>query len=237
VGLVGSTGRLGTAIRRLLADSKALRLGPCLVRDAERQAALQGLGLSANVDPRAFCAAAAVIVDCSAPACCAELLPLAAAQGVPYLLASTALPAAAQPAIERAAQTVAVFQAANLSRGVAVLAALVKQAAVALPHFDLAVSDLHHRSKRDAPSGTALALAAQAGPGRHVEYAALRGGSVVGEHTVFFLGEDERLELTHRSSSRDAFARGALAAAEFLLGAAPGLYGMADLLGVGASEA
>ena len=147
----------------------------------------------------------------------------------------------------------AVFIAANFSVGIAVLNRLVAEAAKALGEtYDIEVLELHHRKKADAPSGTALQLAETAadsaglpwpearrvrdgmtGPRQRSELgtAALRGGTVAGEHTVYFFGDSERIELTHRATDRDVFAHGALRAARWVSGQKPGLYGMSDLLG------
>jgi len=142
-----------------------------------------------------------------------------------------------------------------MSLGVNLLLALVERVAAALDDgFDIEVVEMHHRHKVDAPSGTALALGRAAATGRGVDFgthavlsregqvgerrrgaigfATLRGGDVVGEHTVLFAGPEERIELTHRAASRDIFARGALQAARWAHGRPPGLYGMRDVLGV-----
>ncbi|MEE2789881.1 MAG: 4-hydroxy-tetrahydrodipicolinate reductase [Myxococcota bacterium] len=155
-------------------------------------------------------------------------------------------------AIENLAQTQAVFRAANFSLGIAVLNRLVYQAVNALgPRFDAEVFELHHRKKNDAPSGTALQLGATAaeaagmawpesrrvreGPtparsAHEIGTAALRGGTVAGEHTVFLLGDAERLELTHRATNRDVFAFGALSASRWLAQQPAGLYTMQSML-------
>ncbi len=129
----------------------------------------------------------------------------------------------------------AALRAANTSVGVALLAELVERAAAALgPEWDIQISETHHRKKVDAPSGTALMLGEVAARGRGagaVGYASLRGGTVAGDHDVLFLGPDERLILSHRAENRMIFARGALAAARFLVGQPAGLYSMRDVIG------
>jgi 4-hydroxy-tetrahydrodipicolinate reductase len=164
-------------------------------------------------------------------------------------VASTGLTPVDEAAIDDASAEVAIVQAANLRLGVNVMLELVEMAAARLRGFDAEISEIHHRHKRDAPSGTALALGAavQRGAGKKTEvvgrhgmgeprgsqelgYAALRGGEVAGEHTVFFFGDSERLEITHRSTNADIFAAGALQAAQWLLGRAPGRYDMLDVL-------
>ena len=147
-----------------------------------------------------------------------------------------------------------VVQAANYSLGVNLLLELVKKAAAVLgPAYDIEITEMHHRHKKDAPSGTALMLANAAASGRGVDLKdvavygregmtgerpegeiaihALRGGSVVGDHTVMFAGDVERVEITHRAQSREAFAAGAIAAAKWAVGRAPGAYDMRDVLG------
>jgi 4-hydroxy-tetrahydrodipicolinate reductase len=181
----------------------------------------------------------------------------AAARGAALLVATTGFDAAERRTFEAAAERVPVLVAPNLSLGVTVLLELVRQASRALEAYDLEIVEMHHNQKVDAPSGTAWALgrAAAEGRGQDVERDAilaragevgkrgkqeigiqtLRGGGVIGEHTVFVVGEAERLELTHRAQSRDVFALGAARAARFL-GAperAPGLYAMRDVLGLG----
>ena len=151
-------------------------------------------------------------------------------------------------------QTV-VVQGYNMSLGVNLVAALVRQVAATLgPDFDIEIMEMHHRMKVDAPSGTAVLFGEAAAAGRevalgevrdsgrdgitgkrvpgHIGFAALRGGNVVGEHTVLFAGEDERIELTHRAGNRDIFARGALRACLWAAGQSPGFYTMADVLGL-----
>lgn len=170
---------------------------------------------------------------------------------VPMVCGTTALDDAALRAIDLAAQSVAVMRASNMSVGVAVLCKLVSQAAAALgDEFDIEIVEAHHRAKIDAPSGTALSLveAAKAGRGRgemlcgragvtgarlddHIGVSSVRGGSVVGDHTVMLLGPSERVELVHRADDRDIFARGAVRAALWVRDQPTGRYDMADVLG------
>ena len=197
-------------------------------------------------------ALADVVVDFSAPAAVLELAPLCREALVPYLVASTGLTTAQQDVLKEASKTIPILHASNLSVGVTVMQALVEFAAKSLGEaFDVEVVELHHRRKRDAPSGTALTLAEAVrrgqrealrpvfdrcltkGPRANDELgmAAVRGGDIVGEHTVYFLGEGERLEITHRATSPDVFALGALRAASFLASSvAPGLYNLSDVV-------
>ena len=176
----------------------------------------------------------------------------AAAQGVPYVIGTTGLTAEEQARVDAAAKRIPVVQSGNYSLGVNLLLALVKKAAEVLgPEYDIEVTEMHHRHKKDAPSGTALMLAKSAAAGRGVKdefihgrhgdigerpvgeiaIHALRGGSVVGDHTVMFAGELERVELTHKAQDRTAFAAGALKALSWAKGKKPGIYTMRDVLG------
>ena len=193
-----------------------------------------------------------VLVDFSAPAALEASLDRALSAGIPILIGTTGLDEIDQPRIAAAARQIAVLQAANTSLGVALLAELVERAAGALgPDWDIEIAEVHHRDKADAPSGTALMLGQAAARGRGVPlkaergrdgaglkrepgavgFASLRGGTVAGDHDVMFLGPDERLVLSHRAENRMIFARGALAAARFLVGRPPGLYAMRDVIG------
>jgi 4-hydroxy-tetrahydrodipicolinate reductase len=174
---------------------------------------------------------------------------------VPLLVGATGFDAAAQSELNRAAKKIAVLVAPNTSVGVALLSELVAQAAAALGEsYDVEIAEAHHRTKRDAPSGTALKLgeAVAQARGRSLEevavyarygkdtpaahgsigFSVVRAGDIVGEHTVTFAGAGERLEITHRASDRMTFAQGALRAAAWLPGRPAGLYGMRDVLGV-----
>ncbi len=178
----------------------------------------------------------------------------AAATGIPYVIGTTGLTADEQAAVDAAAATIPVVQSGNYSLGVNLLLELVAKAASVLgPDYDVEVTEMHHRHKKDAPSGTALMLANAAAEGRGVALAdkavygrrgdigerpegeiaihALRGGSVVGDHTVMFAGELERVEITHKAQDRAAFAAGALKALAWAKGRPAGVYTMRDVLG------
>ena len=173
---------------------------------------------------------------------------------VPAVLGTTGLTAEEQKAVDEAAKRIPVVQSGNYSLGVNLLLELVRKAAEVLgPEYDVEVTEMHHRHKKDAPSGTALMLAKSVAAGRGVDFAekaiygrhgepgerpsgeiaihALRGGSVVGDHTVMFAGDVERVELTHRAQSREAFAAGALRSVVWAAGRAPGMYNMRHVLG------
>jgi 4-hydroxy-tetrahydrodipicolinate reductase len=174
--------------------------------------------------------------------------------GVPIVIGSTGFTPEAKVRVAAAARRIPVVLAPNMSVGVNVLAELVKQAAAVLGDaYDVEIVELHHKKKKDAPSGTAVWLAEVAAealrrdpradltftrsgmigerPAREIGVQTVRGGDIVGEHTVYFCGEGERIELVHRATAREQFARGAARAALWLPGKPPGLYGMADVLG------
>jgi 4-hydroxy-tetrahydrodipicolinate reductase len=199
-----------------------------------------------------------VLIDFSAPDALQASLDRAVSAGIPILIGTTGLQPEHGAAIAEAAKSIAIVQAPNTSLGVSVLRDLVEQAAARLgPDWDIEILEMHHRHKVDAPSGTALMLGQSAAKGRgspiqdlgkdrisgHVRergtigYASLRGGSVAGEHVVILATEGERLELGHRAESRSIFARGALAAARFLIGKPAGLYSMQDVTGSQGSTA
>jgi 4-hydroxy-tetrahydrodipicolinate reductase len=257
----GATGRMGLAVLRLAhADPDVSIVGgscaagdPSAGRDIGELAGVGSLGVVVSPDTASALLGADVVIDFSTAAAVATLYSLAARQGVAVVSGTTSLDAAAQASLERAAQTVPVLWEPNMSVGVHVLAGLVEQAVRQLgAGFDVEVLEVHHKRKIDAPSGTALRLAkaaraarpelaerhARAGdvgprPAEELGVVALRGGDVVGDHTVFLLGNGERLELTHRATNRDLFATGALRAARFLTGKRPGRYSLSDVLSAG----
>jgi len=195
-----------------------------------------------------------VIVDFSAPDALRQSLDRAIAANVPILIGTTGLKPEHNAMIEEASNKVAVIYAPNTSLGVNLLKDLVEQAAARLgPDWDIEILEMHHRHKVDAPSGTALMLAQAAAKGRGstiqelgrfdrisehphareagtIGFASLRGGSVAGEHLVILATDGERVEFGHRADSRKIFARGALAAARFLVGKPAGLYSMRDVI-------
>ncbi len=192
-----------------------------------------------------------VLVDFSAPDALGDSLSQALSAGIPILVGTTGLDESAGERIAEAARRIPVLRAPNTSLGVAVLADLVERAASVLgPDWDIEIAETHHRMKTDAPSGTAWLLGQAAARGRGTElepecgrtgtgltrhpgaigFASLRGGSVAGDHDVMFLGDKERLVLSHRAENRLIFAKGALAGARFLVGKPAGLYAMRDVI-------
>lgn len=231
------------------------RMGRALTHAIEAAAATLAGGTDAGDDPAPLARAADVLVDFSAPAALPAHLAAARAAGTPILIGTTGLTPAHQRAIDEAATAIAVLQTGNTSLGVAVLALLVREAAAKLgPDWDIEIAEMHHRHKLDAPSGTALLLGEAAAGGRGatlgalrvdsraglsgaraegtIGFASLRGGSVIGDHSVVFASEGERIELTHVAQDRATFAHGAVRAALWLAGRPPGRYRMTDVLGL-----
>lgn len=256
VGVLGAGGRMGQALVAAIAAAPDLALAGGVERPGHPAcgAALPGgLSIGANAAPVAH--RADVLVDFTSPEALPESIRAAEDAGVALVIGTTGLVPADQARIDAAARTIAVLHAPNMSLGVNLLAGLAELAAARLgPEFDIEILDLHHGRKRDAPSGTALFLAEAAARGRGqplsqlrlpphdgigepravggIGIAALRGGTAAGDHQLMFLGPGERLTLGHVAESRDIFATGALAAARFLAGRAPGRYAMADVLGL-----
>ena len=184
-------------------------------------------------DPAAAAAGADVIVDFSSPSGAVAAANAASACGTALVVGTTGLGPGEKAAIEEAARRVAVVLAPNMSVGAVTMYRLAAEAARLLgPGFRPAIFEAHHRHKKDAPSGTALRLAEVLSVPRG-EVQAVRGGDVVGDHTVLLLGDGERIEIVHRATSRDAFAMGALRAARWVAGRPAGLYDMASVLGLG----
>jgi 4-hydroxy-tetrahydrodipicolinate reductase len=225
--------------------------------DTGTLAGLPASGVKVTKDALPLVAQADAIIDFTSPGSTIELAALAAQARIVHVIGTTGLSAADDAKLEAAARHAALIKSGNMSLGVNLLAALVKRAAASLgPEFDIEIVEMHHNKKVDAPSGTALLLGKAAAEGRNVDleknaarsrdghtgarkqgdigFAALRGGTVVGDHSVIFAGPSERIELTHRAEDRMIFARGALAAAKWGKGKKPGIYSMADVLGLGA---
>ncbi|WAT16781.1 4-hydroxy-tetrahydrodipicolinate reductase [Aurantiacibacter sp. MUD11] len=240
IGIIGSEGRMGQAIAQLLAASDEHE---CVG------------GVDKGKSPADLADASDALVDFSAPAALKDNLHAAIGAGIPMLIGTTGLEASHQAAIDSAAGAIPVLQTGNTSLGVTLLAALVRQAAGKLgPDWDIEVLEMHHRMKVDAPSGTALLLGQAAAQARGIDlaahsesgrdghtgkreegaigFAALRGGTVAGEHSVIFAGEQERITLSHSAENRMIFARGAVKGAAWLIGKPAGRYTMEDVLGL-----
>jgi 4-hydroxy-tetrahydrodipicolinate reductase len=225
----GANGRMGQALLRLAAACDGLQVVAAVARTVG-QRVIDGIPQYAAAELHGA-PAFDVAVDFSLPDGFDSVLALCVERGAGLVSGTTGLDDARRAAIDRAGRQIPVVWASNFSLGVAVLGRLVEQAARALPGWDCDVIEAHHAGKRDAPSGTALTLgdivaAQQAQP----RYASIRAGDIVGEHTVQFTGEGERIELVHRATNRDIFARGALHAATRLVGRPAGVYRLADLI-------
>jgi 4-hydroxy-tetrahydrodipicolinate reductase len=229
---------------------------PALGEDAGVLAGLPALGVPVGDDPLPLLIQAEGILDFSAPAATVELAALAAQARIAHVIGTTGLTEADLGKLAAAARHATIVRSGNMSLGVNLLAGLVRMAAKALgEEFDIEIVEMHHRMKIDAPSGTALMLGEAAAQGRGIElkahsqrgrdgitgarqrgdigFAALRGGGVIGDHSVIFAGDGERITLSHQAEDRTLFARGALKAALWARGRKPGLYAMADVLGIG----
>lgn len=259
--IIGASGRMGRSLLSVAGSFETIEITGAIVsaassalgRDAGELGAQRRLGLPVSADLGAALAMADIAIDFSQPHATAEHLAACREAGVPLLIGTTGFPESLEASFAAAARDIPLLVAPNTSLGVTLLLELVRTAAHALPAgFDIEILETHHRLKRDAPSGTALALARAAGEGRGLEpaealagagasrsgrrpegqigFAVLRGGDVVGEHEVHFLGSGERLVLGHRAADRGLFARGALTAALWLAHRPAGRYFMRDIL-------
>lgn len=218
----GASGRMGRALLRLAADDPRFVVVAAVSgqgRALPEAGAVPVLAVDALDAAPAFDAC----IDFSLPDGFARIFDACAARGAALVSGTTGLREVPESA------PMPFVWASNFSLGVAVLGELVKRAAAALPDWSIDIVEAHHVHKQDAPSGTALTLGAAAGP-RPVHYASLRAGDIVGEHTVQFTGLGERLELVHRATNRDLFARGALQAAAALVGRPAGRHGLNQVL-------
>jgi 4-hydroxy-tetrahydrodipicolinate reductase len=226
----GASGRMGQALLRLGAQAPDDVVVVAAVSRKPTQRVIDGVPQFAASE-LAGVPAFDVAIDFSLAEAFERILALCTERGVALVTGTTGLDDAQRGALQAAGTRIPVLWASNFSLGVAVLADLVERAARALPGWDCDIVEAHHAGKQDAPSGTALSLGGAAGRGgAKPRYASLRAGDIVGEHTVQFTTAGERIELVHRASNRDIFARGALHAATRLATRGPGLYRLADLL-------
>ena len=240
----GCCGRMGSRIATLaLADSAFIIGGaleaaghPCLGRDVGECLGLAPLGVRVTEDARAALNGGDVLIEFSQPAATVEHVRAARGLKKPAVIGTTGLSDAERAAIVEAAREIPIVLSPNMSVGVNLLFELVELAAKRLGlSYDVEVVEAHHRAKKDAPSGTAKRLAESLAacrrqPVNQIPVHAIRAGDIVGDHTVILAGTSERLELTHRAQSRDAFAQGALKAAAFVRSQKPGLYDMSHVL-------
>lgn len=226
----GSTGRMGQALMRLSAAQPARFVVAGAVSQHPSQRVVDGVPQFSSRELSGV-PAFDVLVDFSRAEAFDRALALSVARGTAFVSGTTGLADAQREALRQAAGRVPACWGSNFSLGVAVLAQLVARAARALEDWDCDIVETHHAGKVDAPSGTALMLGGEvSAAGGAPRYASLRAGDVVGEHLVQFTGAGERIELLHRATSRDVFARGALHVASRLAGREPGLYEVGQLL-------
>ena len=239
IGIIGSKGRMGQALVNAIADAGHEYSG----------------GVDEGDQPGPLAAQSDALVDFSAPQALAANLAAARVPGIPIVIGTTGLGHDHFAMIEEAAKVLPVIQTGNTSLGVTLLAHLVREAAARLdPSWDIEIVEMHHRRKVDAPSGTAKLLGEAEAQGRGIDlannsesgrdgqtgargegaigFAALRGGTVAGDHSVIFAGNEERITLSHLAENRAIFAHGAVKAAGWLIGKAPGRYTMSDVLGL-----
>jgi 4-hydroxy-tetrahydrodipicolinate reductase len=256
VAINGASGRMGRALLALMPDDHSFELTHAVVAQGSAHDHVPvsdspSTSLRYTNDWRDV-SHVNVVVDFSSPDGLAAALDYCVEHGAALVTGTTGIDAALDARLKYASAQIAVLRAANFSLGVAVLTRLLREAAAALPDWDLEIVEAHHGRKEDAPSGTALALglaaadargttlakdgvyAREGRPGARIQgnigFAVVRGGDVVGEHVALLLGHGERVELGHRATDRSIFARGALEAAAWLSGQGPGYYGIDDLL-------
>ncbi len=261
--VVGASGRMGRALVRAVCDIPGATVAAAIERqgseflgqDAGTLAGVGALDVPITDDPLAAFIACEGVLDFTVPAATVAYAELTAQARIVHVIGTTGCAAEDDAKIAAAARHATIIKSGNMSLGVNLLAGLVRQAARALDEdFDIEISEMHHRHKVDAPSGTALLLGQAAAEGRDIDlgersvrtrdgvtgprpvgdigFATLRGGSVIGDHTVIFAGEGERIELSHMAGDRAIFARGAVKAALWGRGGKPGLFTMADVLGL-----
>ncbi len=255
IAVVGAMGRMGQMVRQVIARDPGLVLGGALERSGHPDLGEPVDGTPLTDEPSVAMRGNQVVIDFSEPESTLINLQIAAGAGVAYVTGTTGFDAEGLKKIQEHAERVPVCHAPNFSLAVNVLAWLVREAAAKLgPDFDAELFELHHSAKRDAPSGTALRLAEAVAEGRGQNLAehllleragdvgdrrdraiaiqTLRGGDNAGEHTVMFVGRGERVELVHRSATREHFAEGAVRVASWLVGKDAGLYPVEAIFGL-----
>lgn len=250
VGVFGASGRVGRLILDDLKDTPDISLSSVYVRNS----------LNFSIDPsvlvtsdiKAFLHACDVVIDFSLPQACQSLVEAAIETPTPLVIGTTGLDTHQLNLLKEASEAMPILYATNMSLGVALLNKLVKQASAALEGFDIEIVEMHHKHKKDAPSGTALTLAESAAEGRgldldkvrvsgrngnigersedEIAVMALRGGDIVGRHTVGFYNDGEFIELNHTATSRNTFSKGAIRAGAWIADKEAGLYSIADCL-------
>jgi 4-hydroxy-tetrahydrodipicolinate reductase len=259
IGVAGALGRMGRVVAGLVRSREGAVLGPLFDRPDLAGQTIDGIALTSVAEA---IAGSDVIVDFTTPEASAALADACSKAGrVALVVGTTGFSPETFAAVEAAARVLPVVAAGNFSLGLNLMIGLVRQAARALSaeDFDIEVFEAHHRRKVDSPSGTALMLGKAAAAGRGVDlakvsergrdgvsnaraegaigFSSMRGGGIVGEHSVVFAADDEIITVSHSARDRSLFARGALAAALWVAGRAPGLYDMQDVLGLGGEGA
>lgn len=265
VAILGVTGRMGRTLVAAVDEADSVVLSGASAspdsrwagKDVGEASGSRVRGIAVAPDAATAIGAAQVAIDFTSPEATAANVTACVAANCPLVLGTTGHDESVREQILQAARQIPVVMAPNMSLGVNLLLKLVELTARTLGEsYDIEVFEAHHRNKKDAPSGTALALGAAAAAARRVAldevavyarngvdaarrhgsigFSVFRGGDVVGDHTVTFAGGGERIELTHRASDRMAFARGAVQAAQWVVRREPGLYSMQDVLGLGA---
>jgi len=261
VAMHGAAGRMGLSITRILAEgtdpvlAKAIDRAAVAGKDVGLLAGLSANGVLVESDVDAALEGVDVVIDFTHPTASVPFFEKLAGKGIPVVVGTTGFEAEGRAAIAKLGQTVPVVFAPNYSQGVTMLFALAAQAAALMNRgFDAEIVELHHRLKVDSPSGTGVKLAEVVQRARGLDYektkihgrsgqvgartddeigvVAVRGGDIVGEHTLYLAGMGERIEITHRATDRQIFARGAVRAAGWVVGKAPGVYDMFDVMGL-----
>jgi len=250
VGVFGANGRVGQLVIDDLKRTDEISLSSVFVRNKLNFSIDPSILVSTDV--KSFLKACDIVIDFSLPDACEVLLEAAIETPTPLVIGTTGLSMHQLNLLKQASENMPVLYATNMSLGVALLNKLVYQASAALEGFDIEIVEMHHKHKKDAPSGTALTLGESAASARgldldkvrisgrdgnigertkdEISVMALRGGDVVGRHTVGFYNDGEFIELNHTATSRNTFSKGAIRAASWLVGKKPGLYSISDCL-------
>ncbi len=255
IALLGAAGRMGHTLMETAHDFPGIAISAAVVSPNNPLAGKNAAGLAYTIDLEKALADADVLVDFSMPESTSKAIDACVSARKPIIIGVTGLDAALNKKITSAARSIPLLAAPNMSLGAVLLMRLARTAGAALGEdFAVEIHDRHHHHKKDAPSGTALAIGEAVAAGRGValyeravfeapgqasttkpgsiRFNSIRQGEIVGEHTLTFTGSAEHLQLTHHVHSRAAFARGALTAACWIVGQPPGLYAMADVLGL-----
>ncbi|WP_373000860.1 4-hydroxy-tetrahydrodipicolinate reductase [Sulfurimonas sp.] len=250
VGVFGANGRVGQLIIDDLKESENISLSSVFVRNELNFSIDPSVLVSTDI--KSFLNGCDIVIDFSLPEACEALLEAAIKTPKPLVIGTTGLSAHQLNLLKQASENMPVLYATNMSLGVALLNKLVFQAAAALDGFDIEIVEMHHKHKKDAPSGTALTLGESAAAGRgldldevrisgrdgnigertkdEIAVMAIRGGDIVGRHTVGFYNDGEFIELNHTATSRNTFSKGAIRAGAWLVNKEPGLYSISDCL-------